>query len=98
MYKDTLKGTGDIDFKKEVKFEVELQGSRVEPTMDPHTEENAGNEDEEQDEGPQQQNLNNYVLEVINSFEKGEWVHAMEEEISSLKKNHTWELVDQPPG
>ncbi|GKA88836.1 retrovirus-related pol polyprotein from transposon TNT 1-94 [Tanacetum coccineum] len=29
-------------------------GSRVEPTMDPHTGENPGNEDEEQDEGPQQ--------------------------------------------
>ncbi|GJZ50676.1 hypothetical protein Tco_0604866 [Tanacetum coccineum] len=25
-------------------------------------------------------------------------VRAMEEEMSSLKKNHTWELVDQPPG
>nr|GEY24152.1 zinc finger, CCHC-type [Tanacetum cinerariifolium] len=29
---------------------------------------------------------------------KDEWVCAMEEEMSSLKKNHTWELVDQPPG
>nr|GEV31185.1 retrotransposon protein, putative, Ty1-copia subclass [Tanacetum cinerariifolium] len=35
---------------------------RVEPTIDPHTGENPGNEDEEQDEEPQQQNLNNYVL------------------------------------
>ncbi|GJY59415.1 retrovirus-related pol polyprotein from transposon TNT 1-94 [Tanacetum coccineum] len=35
--------------------------------------------------------------EAINSFEKDEWVRAMEEEMSSLKKNHTWELVDQPP-
>nr|GEZ72740.1 hypothetical protein [Tanacetum cinerariifolium] len=126
--------------------------SRVKPTVDPHTWENPKNEDEEQDEEPQQQNLDNYVLvrnrakrttsilaryrdggnvslsrqsgskvddmaayafaiaeeedthepitfqEAINSFEKDEWVHAMKEEISSLKKNHTWELVDQPPG
>ncbi|GJS81557.1 retrovirus-related pol polyprotein from transposon TNT 1-94 [Tanacetum coccineum] len=36
--------------------------------------------------------------EAINSSEKDEWVRAMEEEISSLNKNHTWELVDQPPG
>ncbi|GKB52120.1 retrovirus-related pol polyprotein from transposon TNT 1-94 [Tanacetum coccineum] len=62
MYKDTLKGAGAADSGKEVEFEVELQGSRVEPTMDPHTGENPGNEDEEQDEGPQQQNLDNYVL------------------------------------
>ncbi|GKB75211.1 copia LTR rider [Tanacetum coccineum] len=119
---DTLKGAGAADSGKEVEFEVELQGSRVEPTVDPHTRENPGNEDEEQDEGPQQQNLDNYVLvddmaayafaiaeeedthepitfqEAINSSEKDEWVRAMEEEMSSLKKNHTWELVDQPPG
>ncbi|GJY99068.1 retrotransposon protein, putative, ty1-copia subclass [Tanacetum coccineum] len=153
MYKDTLKGAGAADSGKEVEFEVELQGSRVEPTVDPHTRANPGNEDEEQDEGPQQQNLDNYVLvcdrakrttaiparyrdkgnvslsrpsgsrveddmaayafaiaeeedthepitfqEAINSSEKDEWVRAMEEEMSSLKKNHTWELVYQPPG
>ncbi|GJT52209.1 retrotransposon protein, putative, ty1-copia subclass [Tanacetum coccineum] len=152
MYKDTLKGAGAADSGKEVEFEVELQGSRVEPTVDPHTGENPGNEDEEQDEGPQQQNLDNYVLvrdrakrtttiparyrdegnvslsrpsgskvddmaayafaiaeeedthepikfqEAINSSEKDEWVRAMKEEMSSLKKKHTWELVDQPPG
>ncbi|GJU72776.1 retrovirus-related pol polyprotein from transposon TNT 1-94 [Tanacetum coccineum] len=45
-----------------LEFEVELQGSRVEPTMDPHTGENPGNEDEDQDERPQQQNLDIYVL------------------------------------
>ncbi|GKA44881.1 retrovirus-related pol polyprotein from transposon TNT 1-94, partial [Tanacetum coccineum] len=94
MYKDTLKGAGAADSMKEVEFEVELQGSRVEPTMDPHTGENPGNEDEEQNEGPQQHNLDNY--EAINSSENDEWVRAMEEEMSSLKKNHTWELVDQP--
>nr|GEY07077.1 retrovirus-related Pol polyprotein from transposon TNT 1-94 [Tanacetum cinerariifolium] len=36
--------------------------------------------------------------ETNNLSEKDEWVRAMEEEMSSLKKNHTWELVDQPPG
>ncbi|GJT52947.1 retrovirus-related pol polyprotein from transposon TNT 1-94 [Tanacetum coccineum] len=35
--------------------------------------------------------------EAINSSENDEWVCAMKEEMSSLKKNHTWELVDQPP-
>ncbi|GJX00866.1 retrovirus-related pol polyprotein from transposon TNT 1-94 [Tanacetum coccineum] len=54
MYKDTLKGAGVVDSGKEVEFEVELQRSRVEPTVDPHTEENLGNEDEEQDERHQQ--------------------------------------------
>ncbi|GKD28317.1 retrovirus-related pol polyprotein from transposon TNT 1-94 [Tanacetum coccineum] len=152
MYKDTLKGAGATDSRKEVEFEVKLQGSRVEPTVNPHTGENLRNEDKEQDEGPQQQNLDNYVLvcdrakrttaiparyrdkgnvslsrpsgskvddmtayavaiaeeedthepitfqEAINSSEKDEWVRAVEEEMSSLKKNHTWELVYQPPG
>ncbi|GJY64724.1 retrovirus-related pol polyprotein from transposon TNT 1-94 [Tanacetum coccineum] len=40
MYKDTLKGAGPADFGKKVEFEVELEGSGVEPTMDPHTGEN----------------------------------------------------------
>nr|GEY00211.1 retrovirus-related Pol polyprotein from transposon TNT 1-94 [Tanacetum cinerariifolium] len=62
MYKDTLKGAGAADSGKEVEVEVELQGSRVEPTVDPHTEENPGNVDEKQDEEPQQHNLNKYVL------------------------------------
>nr|GEX12917.1 retrovirus-related Pol polyprotein from transposon TNT 1-94 [Tanacetum cinerariifolium] len=152
MYMDTFKGAGAADSGKKVKFEVELQGSRVEPTVDPHIGENLGNEDKEQDEEPQQQNLDNYVLvherskrttsiptryrdegnvllsrpsgskvddmvayafaiadeenthepitfqEAINSSKKDKWVCAMEEEMSSLKKNHTWELVNQPRG
>ncbi|GKF25310.1 retrotransposon protein, putative, ty1-copia subclass, partial [Tanacetum coccineum] len=36
--------------------------------------------------------------EAINSSEKDEWICAMKEEMSSLMKNHTWELVDQPLG
>nr|GFA34233.1 zinc finger, CCHC-type [Tanacetum cinerariifolium] len=62
MYKNTLKGAGAADSGKEVEFEVELQGSRVEPTVDPHTVKNLGNEDEEQYKEPQQQNLDNYVI------------------------------------
>ncbi|GJU47298.1 retrovirus-related pol polyprotein from transposon TNT 1-94 [Tanacetum coccineum] len=151
MYKD--KGASAIYSGKEVEFEVELQGSRVELTVDPHTGENPGNEDEEKDKGPQQQNMENYVLlcdgakrtttipiryrdegnvslsrllgsreednmtayafaiaeeedthepityqEAINSSENNQWVRAMEKKMSSLKKNHTWELVDQPLG
>ncbi|GJZ26731.1 retrovirus-related pol polyprotein from transposon TNT 1-94 [Tanacetum coccineum] len=62
IMEDTLKGAGAADSGKEVEFEVELQGSRVEPAVDPPTGENPWNEDEEQDKGPQQQNLDNYVL------------------------------------
>nr|GFA38595.1 putative polyprotein [Tanacetum cinerariifolium] len=40
MYKDTLKGVGAADSRKEVEFEVKLQGSGVEPTVDLHTGEN----------------------------------------------------------
>ncbi|GKA36359.1 retrovirus-related pol polyprotein from transposon TNT 1-94 [Tanacetum coccineum] len=35
MYKDTLKGASAADSGKEVEFEVEVQGSKVEPTMNP---------------------------------------------------------------
>ncbi|GJT30558.1 hypothetical protein Tco_0910833 [Tanacetum coccineum] len=45
-------GAGAVDSGKEGEFEVELQGSRVEPNVDPHNGENPGNEDEEQDEEP----------------------------------------------
>ncbi|GKE42387.1 retrotransposon protein, putative, ty1-copia subclass, partial [Tanacetum coccineum] len=36
--------------------------------------------------------------EAINSSEIDEWVRAIEEDMISLKKNRTWELVNQPPG
>nr|GEU92944.1 retrovirus-related Pol polyprotein from transposon TNT 1-94 [Tanacetum cinerariifolium] len=62
MYKNTCKGVGAADSWKEVEFEVELQGSKVELTVNPHIGENPRNKDDEQDEGPRQHNLNNYVL------------------------------------
>nr|GEX20055.1 retrovirus-related Pol polyprotein from transposon TNT 1-94 [Tanacetum cinerariifolium] len=39
-----------------------------------------------------------FCNQEFNNVCKDEWVRAMEEEMSSLKKNHTWELVDQQPG
>ncbi|GJW66600.1 retrovirus-related pol polyprotein from transposon TNT 1-94 [Tanacetum coccineum] len=35
-------------------------------------------------------------LDAINSSKNDEWVRDMKEEMTSLKKNHTWELFDQP--
>ncbi|GJX33968.1 retrotransposon protein, putative, ty1-copia subclass [Tanacetum coccineum] len=51
MYKDTLKGAGAADSRKEVEFGVALQGNRVEPTMDPHTGEIQGMRMRNKDEG-----------------------------------------------
>ncbi|GKB78199.1 retrotransposon protein, putative, ty1-copia subclass [Tanacetum coccineum] len=124
MYKDTLKGAGAADSRKEDEFEVELQGSRVEPTVDPHTGakrtttitaryKDEGNVSLSRLSGSKVYDIAAYAVaiaeeedthepitfqDVINSSENDEWVHAMKEEMSSLKKNHTWELVDQPPG
>ncbi|GJS52670.1 retrotransposon protein, putative, ty1-copia subclass, partial [Tanacetum coccineum] len=97
MYKDTLKGASAADYGKEVEFEVELQGSRVE-----HQGIKMRNK---------MKSLNNRIWKTIFwcMIEQKEqllylqgiwmkWVRAMEEDMSSLKKNHTWELVDQPPG
>nr|GEV27719.1 retrovirus-related Pol polyprotein from transposon TNT 1-94 [Tanacetum cinerariifolium] len=117
MYKDTLKGAGVADSGKEVEFEVELQGIRVEPTQKrttfiPARYKDEGNVSLSRPSGSKVDDMAAYAFaiakeedthepitfqEVINSSKKDEWVHAMEEEMSSLKKNHTWELVDQPP-
>ncbi|GJR47948.1 retrovirus-related pol polyprotein from transposon TNT 1-94 [Tanacetum coccineum] len=67
MYKDTLKGYWCCRFwdgkSESLSLWWNFNGDRVDiQLVDPHTRENPGNEDEEQDEGPQQQNLENYVL------------------------------------
>ncbi|GJS90427.1 retrovirus-related pol polyprotein from transposon TNT 1-94 [Tanacetum coccineum] len=123
MYKDTLKGVGVVDSGKEVEFEVELQGSRVEPTVDPHTGKIQVMKIRSKMKGlknriwttmfwvkydmaayafviAEEEDTHEPITfqEAINSSKKDEWVHAIEEKMSSLKKNHTWELVDQPPG
>ncbi|GJT36148.1 hypothetical protein Tco_0926567 [Tanacetum coccineum] len=100
MYKDTLKGVGAADSGKKVEFEVELQGSRVQPTVNPYTGENLGNEDEEQDEEPQQQNLDNYVLvrdraimvirSVIYSSENVKWVSCADKGRGELFKDESY--------
>ncbi|GKC32827.1 retrotransposon protein, putative, ty1-copia subclass [Tanacetum coccineum] len=125
MYKDTLKGTSAANSGKEVKFEVELQGSRnldnyvlvrdrvKRTTTIPAKYRDEGNVSLSRPSGSKVDDMAAYAFsiageedthkpitfqEAINSFEKDKWVRAMKEEMSSLKKNHTWELVDQPPG
>lgn len=46
-----------------------------------------------------------FVEDVLNSFDeiqdrddKEEWLRAIQEEISALNENDTWEVVDPPPG
>ncbi|GJZ36967.1 putative RNA-directed DNA polymerase [Tanacetum coccineum] len=36
--------------------------------------------------------------EVVNSSEGPRWKEAIKSEIDSILQNHTWELVDLPPG
>ncbi|GJV04765.1 retrotransposon protein, putative, ty1-copia subclass [Tanacetum coccineum] len=112
MYKDTLKGAGAADSGKEVEFEVELQASKENNAILPRYKDE-GNVSLSKPSGSKEDDMAAYAFaiaeeedthepitfqEAINSSEKDEWVRAMEEEMSSLKKNHTWELVDQPPG
>ncbi|GJU62225.1 retrovirus-related pol polyprotein from transposon TNT 1-94 [Tanacetum coccineum] len=90
MYKDTLKGAGAADSVKEVEFEVELQGNR-----------NFDNYILVRDRAKRTTTIPARYRDEGNvslSRPSRSKVRAMEEETSSLKKNHTWELVDQPPG
>nr|GEY13582.1 retrovirus-related Pol polyprotein from transposon TNT 1-94 [Tanacetum cinerariifolium] len=74
MYKDTLKGAGAADFRKEVEFEVELQDrSRVEDDMAAYAFAITEKEDTYETIAFQ---------EAINLSEKDEWVRAMEEEMN----------------
>ncbi|GJY93252.1 retrotransposon protein, putative, ty1-copia subclass [Tanacetum coccineum] len=109
---DTLKGVGAAYSGKEVEFEVELQGTKRITTI-PARYRDEGNVSLSRPSRSKVDDMAAYAFaiaekedthepitfhEAINSSEKDEWVHAMEEEMSSLMKNHTWELVDQPPG
>ncbi|GJT58104.1 retrovirus-related pol polyprotein from transposon TNT 1-94 [Tanacetum coccineum] len=107
MYKDTLKGVGAAYSGKEVEFEVELQGSKSkENNYLPARYRDEGNVSLSRPSRSKVDDMAAYAFaiaekedthepitfhEAINSSEKDEWVHAMEEEMSSLMKNHTWE-------
>ena len=38
------------------------------------------------------------VFEALSYPAKGEWIKAMEEEMTSMRSNHVWELVNLPKG
>nr|GEU31309.1 zinc finger, CCHC-type [Tanacetum cinerariifolium] len=90
---DTLKSASATDSGKEVEFEVELQGSRVEPTVDPHTGDE-GNVSLYRPSRSKVDDMTTYAFaiaeeedthepitfqEAINSSEKDEWVRAIKE-------------------
>ncbi|GKA22944.1 retrotransposon protein, putative, ty1-copia subclass, partial [Tanacetum coccineum] len=93
---DTLKGARVANSGKEVEFKVELQGSRVEPTVDPHTGAKRTTDipARYRDEGNVSFSRPSGSKEAINSFEKDEWVHVIEEEmvILSLTAYEDYEL------
>ncbi|GJW85199.1 retrotransposon protein, putative, ty1-copia subclass [Tanacetum coccineum] len=39
-----------------------------------------------------------YYLEAVNSSERPRWKEAIKSEIDSILQNHTWELMNLPPG
>ncbi|GJU97609.1 zinc finger, CCHC-type containing protein [Tanacetum coccineum] len=119
MYKDTLKGAGAADYGKEGPQQQNLDNYVLvrdrakRTTIIPTRYRDEGNVSLSRPPGSNVYDMTAYAFaiveeedthepitfqEAINSSEKDEWVRAMEEEMSSLKKNHTWELVDQPPG
>lgn len=36
------------------------------------------------------------IEEALTSIDKSKWQQAIEDELDSLKKNHTWDLVAKP--
>ncbi|GJS26881.1 retrotransposon protein, putative, ty1-copia subclass [Tanacetum coccineum] len=119
MYKDTLKGAGAADSGKEGPQQQNLDNYVLvrdrakRTTIIPARYRDEGNVSLSRPSGSKVDDMAAYAVAIaeeedthepitfqdaINSSEKDEWVRAMKEEMSSLKKNHTWELVDQPPG
>nr|GEZ81305.1 retrotransposon protein, putative, Ty1-copia subclass [Tanacetum cinerariifolium] len=102
-YPDGVKrDTNYEDSRKKVEFEVELQGSRVEPTVDRHTRENPGNEDEEQaNEEPQhgklcsgsreQDDMTAYAFAIVEEENTPARI-TFQEEINS-SENDEWVLA-----
>ncbi|GJS12432.1 retrotransposon protein, putative, ty1-copia subclass [Tanacetum coccineum] len=90
MYKDTLKdsSSGTDKSVEELQVEVELQGLSNRTPEEDHTDQEDGDDEnageQETDQAP---DLTDYQLKA-----------DMEEEMDSLRKNKTWELVDYLDG
>nr|GFA22575.1 retrovirus-related Pol polyprotein from transposon TNT 1-94 [Tanacetum cinerariifolium]GFA22578.1 retrovirus-related Pol polyprotein from transposon TNT 1-94 [Tanacetum cinerariifolium] len=107
MYKDTLKdyGVGTHKSVEELQVEVELPRLSNRTLEKDHTDQEDGNDE---NTGNQETNptsdLTDYQL--VQDREprtrtkplSSKWKAVMEEEMDSLRKNKTWELVDHPAG
>ncbi|GJT30599.1 retrovirus-related pol polyprotein from transposon TNT 1-94 [Tanacetum coccineum] len=111
MYKDTLKNSGVGDKSvEELQVEVELQRlNNHTPEEDQIDHEDGDDEDARDQETNQPLDLTNYQLEeythepltyqeAVACEDSSKWKAAIEEEMDSLRKNKTWELVDPLAG
>nr|GEY69849.1 hypothetical protein [Tanacetum cinerariifolium] len=106
MYKDTLKGAGLYILRRK----LSLREKRTTSILVRYRDE--GNVSLSRPLGSKVDDMAAYAFaiaeeedthkpitsqEAINLSNQDKWVRAMEEEMSSLMKNHTWEMVNQPP-
>ncbi|GJV06418.1 retrovirus-related pol polyprotein from transposon TNT 1-94 [Tanacetum coccineum] len=113
LYKDTLKDSGASDKSvEELQVEVELQ--RLTNHTPEEDQIDGDDEDAGDQETDQTLDLTDYQLardrerrtrtkplrfrDEIACEDSSKWKAAMEEEMDSLRKNKTWELVDHPAG
>ncbi|GJT41974.1 retrotransposon protein, putative, ty1-copia subclass [Tanacetum coccineum] len=106
MYKDMLKDSGAGDKSvEELHVEVELQRlNNHTPEEDQKDQEDGDDEDARDQETDQPPDLTDYQLVRDRETRtrtkplSSKWKAAMKEEMDSLRKNKTWELVDHPGG
>ncbi|GKA93853.1 retrotransposon protein, putative, ty1-copia subclass [Tanacetum coccineum] len=111
MYKDTLNDSGaDTDKSfEELQVEVELQRLNNHTLEEDQTDQEDGDDDAEDQETDQTPDLTDVIeeedthepltyQEAVACEDSSKWKASMKEEIDSLRKNKTWELVDHPAG
>ncbi|GKB62965.1 retrotransposon protein, putative, ty1-copia subclass [Tanacetum coccineum] len=111
MYKDTLKDSGVGDKSvEELQVEVELQRLNNHTHEEDQIDQEDGNDEDAEDQKPITTQDSQIITEEEDTHEpltyqeavacedSSKWKAAMKEEMDSLRKNKTWELVDPPAG